>query len=185
MIKSEVRAPVVVTDRLELWLPRPSDEAEMFAIVSHPETGRFLGPTTVRAEHVTRFQRGAGSWFLWGYGFFMVRLRGQHEVIGNCGVFRSYRGLGEDMDDKPEAGWIFAAGHVGKGYATEAMRAVLDWFDAEHGSQEIMCMIAPENAPSLGVARKLGFAPTRLATLPDGDEVQLLRREAAISVERN
>lgn len=178
MIPAAGGAPFLVTERLELWQPRMADEAAMFAIISDPRTGRYLGPTANRADHVIRFQRGAGSWFLNGYGNFMVRLKGTSEVIGNCGVFHSYRGLGEDFDDRPEAGWIMSAGQVGKGIAGEAMRAALAWFDANHGPRTVVCMIAPENAPSIRLAERLGFASTRLARLPDGDDVQLFERRA-------
>lgn len=125
--------PFLVTERLELWLPAIADEPQMFAIINEPQTGRHLGPTSNRADHFIRFQRGAGSWFLHGYGSFMVRLKGRPEMIGNCGVFHSYRGLGEDFDDMPEAGWILAAEHAGRGIAGEAMRAALAWFEREHG----------------------------------------------------
>lgn len=172
-------APALVTERLELWRPRLGDEAQMFAIVSDPVTGRYLGPVK-RADHFTRFQRGAGSWFLHGYGSFMVRLKGQREAIGNCGVFHSYRGLGEDFDDMPEAGWILAESAVGKGIAREAMDAALAWFDKQHGPRAVVCMIDPGNAPSIKLAGKLGFARLRLGVLPDGAEVQLFERTAAV-----
>lgn len=169
-------APFLTTERLELWQPTIADEPEMFAIISNPATHRFLGPMSTRADHFIRFQRGAGSWFLHGYGSFMVRLKGDPQVIGNCGVFHSWRGLGDDFDDKPEAGWILAADQVGKGIAAESMSAALAWFDREHGPREVVCMIEPENAPSVVLARKLGFTPTRQASMPDGAEVQLFNR---------
>ncbi|MBO0750267.1 MAG: GNAT family N-acetyltransferase [Porphyrobacter sp.] len=168
--------PFLTTERLELWQPRASDLKAMHAIVTHPATGRFLGTSAPLHEHATRFTRGAGSWFLYGYGPLMLRLRGETALIGNCGVFHTFRGLGEDFDDNPEAGWIVAADHVGQGLAGEAMRAVLDWFEREHGPRRIVCMIAVGNAASLGLAAKLGFAPTREALLTDGDLVQLLER---------
>ena len=168
--------PVLTTRRLELRRPTIADEAAMFAIISNPETHRFLGPTSTRADHFTRFQRNAGSWFLHGYGSFIVRMRGAPEVIGNCGVFHSYRGLGEDFDDRPEAGWILAESAMGQGIAREAMDAALCWFDRRHGPREVVCMIEPANGPSIALAGKLGFAPTRVATLPDGIEVRLFRR---------
>ena len=168
--------PAIVTERLELWLPAKEDIAQMAAIVAHPETGRFLGRGSTFADHFTRFQRNCGSWFLHGYGSFMVRLRGREEVIGNAGVFHSYRGLGEDFDDSPEAGWILAHDQVGKGIGREAMSAALAWFEREHGPQRIVCMTAPENAASIGLAQKLGFTPMREATLPDGETVSLFER---------
>ena len=177
MIPGAKGEPVLVTERLELWLPRAEDEPQMHEIVSDPETGRHLGPVS-RADSATRFQRNAGSWFLHGYGVFMLRLAGRREVIGNCGVFHSYRGLGPDFDDLPEAGWILAADQVSKGLASEAMRAALAWFGSIHGPREVVCMISPENAPSLALAAKLGFTPMRTATFGD-EPIQLLVRRTA------
>lgn len=167
--------PFLTTERLELWQPRAADLAAMHAVVSHPATGRFLGPSSQLHEHATRFTRGAGSWFLYGYGPLMLRLRGYDQVIGNCGVFHTFRGLGEDFDDNPEAGWIVAAEHVGQGLAGEAMRAVLTWFEREHGPRRIVCMITLGNEPSLALAAKLGFVPYRQAE-QSGDLMQLLER---------
>ncbi len=171
--------PFLTTERLELWRPTKADEPAMFAIITNPETHRYLGPMSNRADHFMRFQRGGGSWFLHGYGSLMVRLRGEPAVIGNCGVFHSYRGLGEDFDDKPEAGWILAESAVGKGLAHEAMAAALAWFDAEHGPREVVCMIEPGNEPSFALAERLGFRTNRDALLPDGAAVTLLRRPTA------
>jgi RimJ/RimL family protein N-acetyltransferase len=168
--------PFLTTERLELWLPRSPDMRAMHDVVLDPETGRFLGPRAQFSDHAIRFMRNAGSWFLYGYGAFMLRLRGQDGVIGNCGVFHTFRGLGEDFDDQPEAGWIVAADHVGQGLAGEAMQAVLAWFEREHGAQRIVCMIAPDNEPSLKLAARLGFAPLRDAELPDGAAVRLFER---------
>jgi RimJ/RimL family protein N-acetyltransferase len=170
-------APHLLTERLDLRLPVAADVATMAAIVAHAETGRYLGAgRTDAAEHFARFSRNAGSWLLYGYGGFMVRERGSGEVIGNCGVFHSLRGLGEDFDDAPEAGWILRHDQVGRGIGHEAMSAALEWFDAEHGPRRVVCMITPKNEPSLRLADKLGFAPLRDTMLPDGEAVRLLER---------
>jgi len=171
--------PFLTTERLELWQPRASDLKAMHTVVTHASTGRFLGPTSTLHEHATRFTRGAGSWFLYGYGPLMLRLRGQEGLIGNCGVFHTFRGLGDDFDDHPEAGWIVAADQVGQGLASEAMRAVIEWFEREHGKRRMVCMIAPENGPSVRLAQKLGFTPMRDTALPDGAAVRLFERTTA------
>ena len=169
-------APRLVTERLELWLPTPEDLWAMHAIVTDPATHRFLGPSELPANHFERFCRNAGSWLLYGYGSFILRERGSGELIGSTGVFHSFRGLGEDFDDTPEAGWILRADRVGQGLAHEAMAAAFAWFEREHGRQRVVCMILPGNAPSLALAAKLGFAPMRDAQLPDGEAVRLLER---------
>ena len=123
-----------------------------------------------------RFTRNAGSWHLFGYGMLLLRERGgDGALLGNCGIFHSWRGLGSDFDDRPEAGWILRESAIGQGFATEAMTAILGWFDKEFG-KEIVCMVAPENAPSLRLADMFGFTAMRDAELPDGDAIRLFRR---------
>jgi RimJ/RimL family protein N-acetyltransferase len=170
-----IDAPRLVTERLELRLPTRDDVWAMHAIATQPPTARFLGSNRP-AEHFLRFSRSAGSWLLYGYGSFMVRERGKPDLIGNCGVFHTFRELGADFDDSPEAGWILSADHVGKGYAAEAMTAALDWFDGEHGPRRMVAMIAEGNQPSQRLAQKLGFTPMRDTVLPDGETVRLFER---------
>jgi len=168
--------PFLTTEQLELWQPRVEDMRAMHEVVLDSRTGRFLGPREQFSDHATRFMRNAGSWFLYGYGALMLRLRGQDAVIGNCGVFHTFRGLGDDFDDHPEAGWIVAADHAGRGLGREAMEAVFDWFERDHGRRRTVCMIAVDNEPSLKLAARLGFTALRRTELPDGDAVQLLER---------
>lgn len=161
-------APLLVTERLELWLPTADDLDPMFAIVSDPLTHRFLGPAPTMADHFMRFTRNAGSWQIYGYGILMIRRRGDDTLLGNCGIFHSWRGLGDDFDNQPEAGWILSTSASGQGHAEEAMRAIYHWFDATYGPRRTVCMIDPGNAPSLRLAEKLGFSPLRDTTFADG-----------------
>ena len=152
--------PVLTTQRLELWQPQQSDLADLFDLTLAEETRRFLGsfvPTEMDA--FARLLRNAGSWSLWGYGTFMVRLKGERRIIANCGVFRSHRGFGpgQGMDNVPEAGWIIHKDHWGQGIAREAMEAALAWFDATHGAQRVACMIEQGHGASDRLAQQLGF----------------------------
>jgi RimJ/RimL family protein N-acetyltransferase len=167
---------VLVTERLELWRPAQEDRETLLAIVSDPETTRYLGRGHDPADHFQRFARNAGSWFLYGYGACTVRLRGSPEIVGNCGVFHSWRGLGDDFDDRPEAGWTIRADQTGQGFAYEAMAASIGWFDRTFGPRPIVCMISHGNERSWRLAERLGFKPMRDAVLPDGDGVTLLER---------
>jgi len=151
--------PVIETDRLEMHRPRADDLEGLYALMANPETRRHLGPVDPSmADSFSRLLRNAGSWSLYGYGVFVIRLRGQQDILGSAGIFRSWRGFGKGMDDIPEAGWIINADNWGQGYAREAMEAALAWFDARHGEQRIACMIEQGHTVSERLALALGFA---------------------------
>lgn len=149
---------ILTTERLELWRPQASDFDGLNAINTDPRTLTYLGNWSPdRADTFARLTRNAGSWALWGYGTFMVRKRGLPQIIANIGVFRSYRGFAHGLDDVPEAGWIVHPDHWGQGIASEAMQAVMPWFDQTHGKQRVACMIEAGHVASEKVAAQLGF----------------------------
>ncbi|HEX8057880.1 MAG TPA: GNAT family N-acetyltransferase [Novosphingobium sp.] len=154
-----VGEPLLRTERLELWQPRPGDMPGLVELLADDETRRFLG--SAEANEKSQFEkllRNAGGWALYGYGAFHVRLHGAPHIIARCGVFHTWRGFGQGMDDVPEAGWIVHRDHWGKGIAGEAMRAAIAWFDQTQGSRRIAAMIEDGNAASQKVAAMLGFA---------------------------
>lgn len=169
--------PLLRTERFELWVPRKEDLADLHALTLEPEMRRFLGtfePSEMDTAH--RLLRGAGSWLLYGYGIFAVRLPGEERIIGTCGIFRSWRGFGKGMDDTPEAGWIVHNDFWGLGFAREAMDTVLAWFDATHGPCRIACMIERGHVASERTAAALGFVAYDTHCPPD-DEAELVLYE--------
>jgi RimJ/RimL family protein N-acetyltransferase len=168
-------APLLVTDRFELWQPRAGDYRGLHAMLQDSETARHLGGMAQsQSDAFARMLRNAGSWALYGYGTFIVREKGQDRIVGSCGVFRSFRGFGAELgfDDVPEAGWIVHRELWGQGAAKEIMTAVLAWFDATHGPQRVACMIEEGNEASVRVARALGFVQT--GTHSGADDASLL-----------
>ena len=97
-------------------------------------------------------------------------------AVGGCGLFRSLRELGPDFDPFPEAAWVVAEPFWGRGYATEAMRAILAWFDAEHKGGRTVAMISIGNLASERIAAKLGYVATGPAEYK-GDAVMLYARD--------
>ncbi|WP_342251170.1 GNAT family N-acetyltransferase [Sphingomonas sp. OTU376] len=80
-----------------------------------------------------RLLRHIGHWRALGYGMFAVRRRSDGRLIGKVGLADFHRGLGAGFDGQPEAAWLFEGEAHGKGFAAEAMPAVLEWFDATSG----------------------------------------------------
>jgi len=82
---------------------------------------------------------------------FMICRRSDHRLIG---------GIGLSADIEAELGYWIARDHWGRGYATEAGRAVLALADSSLRLPRIRARRAADNAASANVLRKLGFHPT-------------------------
>jgi RimJ/RimL family protein N-acetyltransferase len=170
-------APVVDTERLLLRCPEPADLAARMPITGDAETMRFIGGVQDEAENWARILRYAGHFAFFGYGVFAVVERSSGDLIGEIGLGHFARGLGSDFDDAVEAAWLVRRQSAGRGYAAEALAAVLAWHEGRFGAARIVCMIAPDNAASLRLADKMGFARFRDA-LYRMQPVYLLARPA-------
>lgn len=150
-------APTLTTERLTI-APMSLDHFEAHAAAwADPAMTRFIGGNPrARNESWGKFLQGIGLWPLFGYGYWSFLDRDTGAYLGNGGLAQFERGI-PDLVGFPEAGWAFAPEAWGKGYATEAMTAILTWADDELGNPEIRCIIDPGNMASHGVAAKLGF----------------------------
>ena len=165
------------TDRLHLRMPVLNDSQRLAAMVAPEAVHRHLGGPQSPEESWSRFVRGQGCWQLFDYGPFVVERASDGRFVGSCGLFRGKRGLGPAFDNQPEAGWVVAHWAWGRGYAHEAMAAILDWFDGTPMATAVVAMIEPENAASLMLARRLGFRAVGSARYHD-QPVRRFRRPA-------
>ena len=173
--------PRIVTERLILRAHCASDFEASLAMWSDEDVVRHIGgvPSTA-AESWSRLLRYGGLWRFLGYGYWAIEDRATQHFIGEVGFADFKRDIGEDFDGMPEAGWVISPNWAGRGYATEAMRAGLEWFDQAMPGSESFCMIAPANEASIKVAQKLGYAPDRRIAYK-GSPVQILLRPSGQS----
>lgn len=169
--------PVLETARLRLRVPTLADYDAIHALTLSDQVRAFLGrePPT-REDSFARFLRGQGCWRLFGWGQFVAETKRESAFVGSLGLFRAMRGLGEDFDADPEAGWVIHEDHWGQGYATEAMAAILTWLDQAHGPQRTVCIISPGHAASERVAAKLGYRPIGLRTYKEDPVMRYARQ---------
>lgn len=92
-----------------------------------------------------------------GAGLLGVVLRDSGTLIGDCGlVWQEVEGV-----EEPEIGYHVHREHQGRGYATEAARAVRDYAFGTLGCDHVISMIRPENLASRRVAEKNGLTVDR------------------------
>lgn len=140
------------TPRLLLRRPRPDDLEAFHAIMSNPLAMRYWSTLPHPGIEVTRhwlqqmIDRTAA-----GGEDFAIEFEGR--VIGDVGAGRL-----------PEFGFMLHPDFWGRGLATEASRAFVDYaFDAT-AIDRLTADVDPRNAASLKVLGKLGFVVTGTAT---------------------
>jgi RimJ/RimL family protein N-acetyltransferase len=157
--------PTLETGRLELRVHRLEDFPDCAALWGDAEATRYIGGKPSTAEEVWwKVLRNVGHWSLLGFGYWVVREKVSGRFIGEVGLADYKRDLQPPLRWAPEAGWMVAPREQGKGFATEAVRAVLAWGEAHFGSTRSMCMISPDNLPSLRVAEKCGYTQSLVTT---------------------
>ncbi|MGV3630764.1 MAG: GNAT family N-acetyltransferase [Bacteroidota bacterium] len=137
----------------------PQDEKDLFEMDSDPAVHRFLGNNPVTSTGQIREvigmlteqykQNGIARW--------AVIDKHTHEWIGWAGL--KYYG-GEGMNGHThfyEHGYRFKQKHWGKGYATEASRAILAYGFQKLGVEKIYAITEVDHLDSQHVLLKLGF----------------------------
>lgn len=172
-------APVLETERLVLRGHAPADLVDCAAMWADPLVVRHIGGVTQARDRVwTKLLAYIGHWHSLGFGFWVVHERATGRFVGEAGLADFQRVIEPPFGGAPEAGWALASWAHGRGYATEAMRAVLAWSDAELRAPRTVCMIDHGHTASVRVAEKLGFRRWTDTTF-QGTPIRLFERHAA------
>lgn len=155
---NESRAPAVDTPRLRLRAHRPDDLDPSLAIWSDAGVTRYIGGRSFTREEVwARLLRYSGMWAFMGYGSWAIEEKSSGRMIGDVGFMEARRAISPSFEGEPEIGWALSPDVHGRGYATEAVNAALAWADARIAAPTLVCIVSPENGPSLRIAEKTGF----------------------------
>ena len=147
-----MRIPELRTERLLLRGFRDADLDAVAAMCADPQVMRYLGDgrTLDRDDSWRQMAMLMGHWALRGFGNWAVEERATGAYVGRVGLHYP-----EGWPER-EVGWVLAPRHWGKGYATEAARAVLEHVFGTLGWPRLISLIYRDNAPSIRVARRLG-----------------------------
>jgi len=144
--------PILTTERL---LIRPFTLADVDdyhrVLHSDPAVMRYLpgGVTKPRNETAAELQGYIDHGAQHGFGFEALIERATGAFVGDVGL--------EMLDDQVAIGYTLGSAFWGKGYATEAARAVLAYGFNVLQLETIIAIAQPENAASLRVLEHLGM----------------------------
>lgn len=158
------------TDRLTLTPFAEAELPELHALFTDPDVRRYLLDDLVVEEEWTAdvVDKSATMFCDLGYGLWAVRESGQRPIIGFCGYWRF-----EQLTPPLQLIYGLLPAWWGRGLATEAARAMIDYGFQTVGFTEIIAATDPPNHASVRVMERLG-----MAHLETDDATVYYRRQA-------
>lgn len=150
---SAVMKPPETFETLQLRLrrPLPSDAGAVFEYGSDPEVARFADwPVRTSIDGLAESLRARAAGWDAGEDFYWIITRADDDrAIGgiSCQV----------SGDSAEIGFLLARQHWGKGWATEATKAVTGWALSSLALTRLHATCDAENLASARVLEKAGF----------------------------
>lgn len=143
------------TERLALRKMKEADASGLFRIWSDPDVTRFMNVSNFTHEDQARdmirlldgLSRNKQAIR------YSIILKDTGDLIGSCG-FNAF----DDEQGMTEIGYDLAKAAWGKGYATEAIGALLEYAFMSLGMRRVEAKVESENAGSVKLLHKLGFA---------------------------
>ncbi|HEX8214348.1 MAG TPA: GNAT family protein [Allosphingosinicella sp.] len=145
------------SDRLILRRPKAEDLEPYLRSWEDPEMSRYTG----RRHNVAGFIAGLieemqtkqpGDTEPQPWYQMTVERRGDGAVLGDIGL-----GFGVPGERQVELGYRIHPDHQRRGYAREALRAVIGYLIESHGIHRFVAVAASPNAASIAVLRSSGF----------------------------
>lgn len=177
------KATVFETERLVIrrWLP-DLDAEQAFKIYNNPEVTRFLGngeiETSVEKQRSHLEQVNQRYALLNnGTGFWAIVEKESREIAGSVILKQLPDNNGQPTSDY-EVGWHLRRSSWGKGYATEAGRAAIEYGFKVLGLKVLYAVVKPSNVASIRVTQRLGLIPIGRTNKYYGAELLLFKLDA-------
>jgi len=156
-------AVVLTTPRLLLRTFRRDDLPLYAALNADPEVVRYLGGVPLTPQHSDEIAQSAQQCFAEeGIGLLAIERREDAAFLGMCGLHHQ-----QSYPDDVEVGWRLAREHWGRGYATEAATAWMEYAFGSLGLPRVISITDPPNERSLAVMHRLGMVFDHAAEVED------------------
>ena len=162
---------VLQTERLVLRRLSSGDSEFILELLNQPSFLQYIGDKGVRNndDAINYIQTGpVASYERFGFGLYLVELKGTAVPIGICGLLK--RDTLPDVD----VGFAFLPEYWSRGYAFEAAEAVMNYGKEVRGLRRIVAITSLDNEASIRLLEKIGLKFERLIKLSeDQPEVRL------------
>ena len=146
--------PVIETERLTLREINDDDLPEIFYQRSDPQMMKYVDRAPAKSlEDAAGFLGRLRAALLTNDGItWGITLRNAHKIIGNIGLWRI-----DKEHHRAELGYVLHPVHQSKGYASEAMKAVLHYGFNTMKLHSVEANVNPDNAASIKLLERAGF----------------------------
>ena len=159
---------VLATERLWLRQIGADDLDAHMRLLNTPAVMEHLGGVQPRDVIAAKHAAAREGFAREGFGFMLMIERASGELVGHCGLRRVVHPLAPNRQDH-EIGWIVREDRWRRGYAYEAMRAVVDWGFATIGAPLLVALTCEANIGSWRLMEKLGMERRRDLDFHDPD----------------
>lgn len=145
---------IAQTDRLRIRETVMADVPELYEIWRQPGMGDYLEPMQPTLEEELEFTKAyiRHMYAFYDFGIWTVLERKSGQVIGRAGLFPS-----KILDEGVELGYMIAPDRQGLGYASECIRAILEYAANVLDISEVHVLIDARNPASVRTAANSGF----------------------------
>lgn len=147
---------VAETGRLILRTIEDGDAALQDRLLNTPAVMARLGGVKELHEIEAKHARARALYATEGFGFLMMIEKATGELVGHAGIKRVDNPLAHNQGDH-EVGWLVREDRWRRGYAEEAMHAVLDWAFGRVGAPHVVALTSEANVASRNLMEKLGM----------------------------
>lgn len=152
---------ILQTPRLLLRELTDEDHEALFEMYQDARMNRFIGgPPPPREEYWKKVRETWPAYYArHGFGLWATVRRDDGRLMGRCGL------LSQEVDGERhvEVAYALAPEFWGRGYATEAARAIRDHAFRTLDAPHVISLILPENAGSIRVAERDGMTFWKMA----------------------
>jgi RimJ/RimL family protein N-acetyltransferase len=159
---------IAETERLTLRRLVPGDAEFLCGLLNEPSWLQNIGDRGVRTpvDAVQYIQdKFIGSYESLGFGMYLTELKSDSTPIGLCGLVKRASLPG------PDIGFAYRPEFWGHGYAYEASVAIMRYSKSGLGLAKLLAIVKPDNAPSVRLLERLGFAREGDYRVPSNNEL--------------
>ncbi|MFZ1742148.1 MAG: GNAT family N-acetyltransferase [Pontixanthobacter sp.] len=151
---------IAETERLILRTIEEGDAELQYRVLNTPTVMARLGGVKELHEIEAKHAKSMALYAQERFSFLFMIEKGTGEMVGHCGIKRVDNPLASNIGDH-EIGWLVREDRWRRGYAEEAMRAVIDWAFGSVGAPHVVALTSQLNVASWKLMEKLGMQRRR------------------------